>query len=97
MEYDQLKAALTVLKFITSWNTQKRFVIEHGFFSGIPSLYDDEEVCAKVDCKFFKSFQPIARPTHLLKTNNNYNKYSEKFLSYVYYYLYGDESVSKVL
>jgi len=79
---------------MTSKEVQKKFIMERGLFSSILSLYEDNEVCEKIDCEFYKSFQPIARPTSF---TNDYNHYSETFRNHIYDYLYGDKDAKKVL
>ncbi|KAG4107448.1 hypothetical protein H8356DRAFT_974815 [Neocallimastix lanati (nom. inval.)] len=88
------QAAVTAFEFITSKDMQKKIIMKNKLYSGIPSLYDDEEVCATVDCAFFKSIQLVARPT---SKSNNYSNYSEKFRNYIYEFLYGDKSAYDVL
>jgi len=87
-------AAVEAFQYITSKEIQKKFIMERGLFSGILDLYEDEEVCEVIDCKFFKSFQPIARPTNL---TNNYDRYSEMYRNIIYEYLYGNKDINKVL
>ncbi|OUM65537.1 hypothetical protein PIROE2DRAFT_7468, partial [Piromyces sp. E2] len=87
---ERRKAAVTALEYITSKKVQKKFIMERGLFSGILSLYDDKDVCNVIDCKFFKSFQPIARPTYI---TSDYNTYSEKFRNSIYKYLYENEDL----
>jgi len=82
---ERRKAAITAFQYITSEEVQKKFIMERGLFSGILRLYEDKDVCQVIDCNFFKSFQPIARPTYI---TNDYNTYSEKFRNSIYNYLY---------
>ncbi|OUM69933.1 hypothetical protein PIROE2DRAFT_2133 [Piromyces sp. E2] len=50
--------------------------IDPNLNTAILSLYDEEEVCNDgVDCEFFKSLQPIARPGSI---TNDYNLYSKR-------------------
>jgi len=90
----KLNSALIAFEFITSREIQKSLIINNHLFSGIPSLYDDPEVCASVDCEFFKSIQLIPRPTDKAK---EYSKYSEKFRNYLFEYIYGNKSPEEVL
>ncbi|KAG4090153.1 periplasmic binding protein-like II [Neocallimastix lanati (nom. inval.)] len=84
---DSIKA----LTYITSKETQKRFMIECKKFSGITSLYDDEDVCNNEEfCEIYKNVQPVSRP---ISAFIDYNEYSEKFRYHIYKYLYGDDSV----
>jgi len=89
-----LNATLTAFKYMTSREVQKKFITERGLFSGILDLYEDPDVCDQVNCTFFKSFQPIARPTYI---TNSYNEYSEAFRNYIYEFLYGNKSAKEVL
>ncbi|OUM61739.1 hypothetical protein PIROE2DRAFT_12196, partial [Piromyces sp. E2] len=60
----------------------------------IPDLYNDPDVCAAVNCEFFKSIQLTARPTDKA---DDYNSYSEKFRNYIYEFLYGNKSPEEAL
>ena len=93
---EKQKAAVTAFKHITSKEIQKKIVVmDYHYFSAIPSLYDDMEVCEVVDCGFFKSIQPIVRPISAIA---DYNTYSEHFRKYIYDYLYGNNiSASEAL
>ncbi|OUM61594.1 hypothetical protein PIROE2DRAFT_12375, partial [Piromyces sp. E2] len=88
------KAAIKALKFFTSLEYQKNFTIAEKYFSGIRSLYDDEDVCNSVNCDLAKSFQPIARPN---SPTDDYDSYSEKFRKYIFDFLYNDKSAEEVL
>ncbi|ORX80889.1 hypothetical protein BCR32DRAFT_280131 [Anaeromyces robustus] len=49
-------------------------IIKNFFlFSGLTSLYDDEEICSLIDCNFSKEIQGIQRPYNI---TNNYENYS---------------------
>ncbi|ORX80271.1 periplasmic binding protein-like II [Anaeromyces robustus] len=62
--------ALKVLKHLTSKEIQKKSLLKFNkdeYFSfnilpTIPSLYDDKEVCEKVDCDLIKKLKLITRP-----------------------------------
>lgn len=64
-------------------------MIKNSIFSSIPSIYEDEEVCNKLDCSLFKSIQPIGRPT--AKTDN-YDEYSKSYRKYIYEFIFGNET-----
>jgi len=83
-------AAVTVFKYITSYETQKRMVSKYHYFSAIPSIYSDPDVCSNVNvnCEVFKNTQFIARPASSV---GDYSLYSEKFRGYIYKFLYDDE------
>jgi len=88
------KAAIRALKYITSKEVQRKAVIEKEIFSLISSLYEEEAVCLKVDCNFFRAIQPVARPTYVTE---DYSSYSEQFREHAYEYLYGDKTAKEVL
>ncbi|OUM66671.1 hypothetical protein PIROE2DRAFT_6093, partial [Piromyces sp. E2] len=89
------KIAADIIKFATSKEIQKKYVLmKHKIFSGINSLYDDEEVCKIFDCQIAKNIQPIGRPSSI---SDNYNKYSLKFRNYLEKFLYGSEDTSITL
>jgi len=90
----QKKAAIKAFEIITSKEIQKKFVMNDNIFSGIPSLYNDKEVCKEIDCQFFKKFQFIGRPS---SSYENYDYYSEFFRKHIYDFLYGNKTASEVL
>ncbi|OUM63869.1 hypothetical protein PIROE2DRAFT_9539 [Piromyces sp. E2] len=62
--------------------------------SGIPSLYEDEQVCSTVNCEAYRNVQPIRKV-------NTYpydeEEYYYKYTNYIYDYLYRNKSISEVL
>jgi len=84
-----LEKTITVLKYMISKETQKKYLKNFLINTAIFTLYDDEDVCTTVDCEFFKSLQPIARPGSKV---DNYHQYSRRFRNYVFDYLYGNET-----
>lgn len=91
---EKQKAALEILKFITSKDIQKEYSTNFGVYSGISSLYDDEEVCNIMNCELYKSLQPLPRPTI---DNENYDEYSFFFRNYIYEYIFGNATVDEAL
>ncbi|KAL6628683.1 periplasmic binding protein-like II [Neocallimastix sp. 'constans'] len=90
-EKEKRDDTIKALMYLTSKSTQRKLLVEHKKFSGISSLYDEEEVCNSNEmCEIYKNIQPISRPVNV---TNDYNRYSEKFRYYVYKYLYGDNNV----
>lgn len=63
---ERKKQAAEAIKFMTSFETQKYFAIEHGLTSGIEGIYDDKDVCKVLDCEVLKNMQPIARPITMI-------------------------------
>jgi len=85
------ESAVEAVLYMTSREIQKEMMINFKKFSGIASLFDDDENCEDGElCDIHKKIQPVARPTTVMY---DYNAYSEKFRNYVYNYLYGDDNV----
>lgn len=91
---ERKNASVIAFKYITSLEMQKKVLMKYRFFSAIPSLYEDPDVCSIIKCKVFKKAQLIARPTSIA---NDYSYYSERFRNYIYDYLYGSKSPEKAL
>eukprot|EP00833_Pecoramyces_ruminatium_P014675 jgi/Orpsp1_1/1188707/evm.model.d7180000066608.1 len=88
---EKIEAAIKALIYMTSKEVQKQMMIKYNIFSGIHSLYEDNELCSKGDlCDIYKNIQPVVKPMH--KTNN-YLEYSQKIRKYIYNYLYGGDDV----
>jgi len=85
------EAAIEAFKFMTSVEMQKKYLKNYLINTAMFSLYDDEEICANVNCKLYKSLQPISRPGSL---TDNYDEYSAKFRGYIFEYLYENETLS---
>jgi len=91
---EKLKAAITAFKFMTSKEIQREYTLKHMLVTGIPSLFEDEEVCKNSECELFRNIQPIGRPINKTK---NFDEYSEKFINYIYEFLYGNKTAKEVL
>ena len=92
---EKKKLAAEVIKFITSWDIQKKYVMgQYRVFTGISGLYDDDEACENFDCKLAKEIQAVARPSSL---TNNYDEYSTEFRRYLYEFLYEDGDAKETL
>jgi len=61
---------------------------------GISSLYDDNDVCEKVDCNFIKRLQFTS--IQVVKEGKYYS-WSEYFRNKVYEFLYGNKTTSEIL
>jgi len=86
---EKKKFAIEALEYITSWDTQKRYLINDHVLSAIDELYNDQEVCHSIDCNLIKSIQSFSH-----SYDENYYK---KFKTYIYDYLYGKASAKNVL
>lgn len=90
------KAAVEVLKFITSKEIQKKYIISNNIYSGINSLYDEEDVCTIINCEIVKSVQPFS-VIDFDKKHYELDSYIEKYKNYVYDYLNKNKTISEVL
>ncbi|OUM58627.1 hypothetical protein PIROE2DRAFT_16032 [Piromyces sp. E2] len=91
---EKQKAAATAIEYMTKRETQKRVTMNDNVVSGINSLYDEDEVCQKVNCKLIKSIQHVNRPTHV---NSDYDSYSAIFRTHIFDFLYGNKTAVEVL
>jgi len=91
---DKQNAALKVIEYVTSKNIQKEFIMKYNYLSGIYSLYDDEDVCQKLDCELYKSIQPTIRST---MDNDDYDDYSTEFRRQIYKFLYENTDAKEAL
>ncbi|ORX58372.1 hypothetical protein BCR36DRAFT_111115 [Piromyces finnis] len=95
LDEEKLESALKVVKYLTSREVQKKFVLQNMTISAMTSLYDDEEVCANIkNCKMFRDAQPIAKPVDKTK---DFNEYAARFSEYFYSFLYNNEDASTIL
>jgi len=87
------EAAVQVLKFLTSKETQKELLLERrDLYSGIPSLFDDQEFCSEINCKLMKNIQPVFIPI-----TYDFDSFEKVLRESTYDYLYGDTSVEESL
>jgi len=95
MDKKKYDAAAIIVKFLTSYDVQKKYVISENLVSGIPSIYKDEEVCETVNCEAMVNFQPVGRPSSELYKNSDL---ANKILESVYKFLYENKiSASEAL
>ena len=91
----KMKAAIEVIKYLTSEKFQKEIIIKHSkLFSGLTKLYDDEECCQVVNCDVIKKTQFFHRPS---ATMENYEYFSEKSVELFQQFLNGLISIKEVL
>jgi len=91
---DKLEAAIMALKFFTSKEIQKKYFISGLMIPAIPSIYEDDEVCAVENCDLFPRMQFISGP--VIK-NENFIEYYLQYIGYMNNYFYGNEDVKDVL
>jgi len=90
------KAAAEVVKFITSKEVQKKYVLQRYIYSAINSLYDDEEVCSIIECDIAKNVKPF-KTLDLENKNIDWDYYNEKYYSYFSEYIFGNKTISEVI
>ncbi|OUM66677.1 hypothetical protein PIROE2DRAFT_59258 [Piromyces sp. E2] len=87
--------AAEIIKFITSWDIQKKYIVSHyNMFSGISKLFEDPEVCQDFDCELAKKIQAIARPSSV---TDDYDEYSTEYRRYLSEFLYGKQGAEETL
>jgi len=91
---DKLDAALTAFKFLTTKDFLRKYFLQENIVTAIPSLYEDEEICAKVNCTIYKSIQRNKRPVSVYYS---FMDYSNKVFNYISKFLYGDSKVEDIL
>jgi len=93
---ERKKAAVEFMKYISLKETQKKYIIKNGMFSGIIELYDDEEVCKLIECNIVKDAYPfsfMSNDVNLFGDDNYHIKYKNN----MYNYIYDNQPVSDVL
>eukprot|EP00833_Pecoramyces_ruminatium_P016687 jgi/Orpsp1_1/1190719/evm.model.d7180000080749.1 len=91
---ERIKASVEVLKYINSKEVQKQIIKDYYLYSGITSLYDDEEVCGIIDCDIVKNFQGINRPIFEF---DSYDDYVTKVLKIFNEFLFEGISTKETL
>jgi len=92
---EKIEASIEVVKYFTSPEIQKKFIIKlFKCFTALKSLYDDEEVCSILNCDLAKNIQSIPRPGNLV---DNYDSYSVKVVNLIYEFLFSTKPINKIL
>jgi len=90
---DHKNAAIEVLKFLISKETQKGLLMENkNNYPTISSLLDDEEVCSQIDCKLLRNIQPVFMPI-----TKDFDSFESVLRDSTYNYLYYNEPVDQSL
>ena len=87
-------AAAKVLDFFLSLEEQKRIVMNRKTFSGIQSLYNDDEVCSVVDCNLYRNLQLSLR---YHQEREDYEIYNKNIRKYVYEFVNGNKTAAETL
>ncbi|OUM66965.1 hypothetical protein PIROE2DRAFT_5704, partial [Piromyces sp. E2] len=59
IDEERIKAAVEIMKFLTSKETQKNYIIKNHVMSAITSLYYEEDVCSMIDCRVVTDAMPM--------------------------------------
>ncbi|ORX66087.1 periplasmic binding protein-like II [Anaeromyces robustus] len=89
-------AAAEIIKFMTTMDTQKKYITNKKYISAINELYDDDDVCALLNCDLIKKVQPFSFMNNNLNEFGN-DAYHEKYRKYISEFLYNNKSVTEVL
>ncbi|ORY59001.1 periplasmic binding protein-like II [Neocallimastix californiae] len=90
------EAAIEILKYVTSKESQKMYIVPFHTFSGINSLYDEEDVCNLIDCDVIKNVKPFSVLEFDIK-NYDLDNYITKYRKYIYDYLYKNETLEDIV
>jgi len=93
---ENIKAAAEVIKFISSKDVQKEYVIKNHFMSAILSLYDDEEVCSYVDCGVIKGAMPLYS-MEFTKDGFGSDDFNIQFKQYVFDFLFKNGTAKEMV
>ncbi|OUM57925.1 hypothetical protein PIROE2DRAFT_64723 [Piromyces sp. E2] len=81
IEEEKLEEALTVLTYFSSKDVQKKYIMNNGLISAIPSLYeDDEEVCEVTECEIFRNTQSLNDPLIDYQSKKIFYSFFRKYL-----------------
>jgi len=85
------------MKYISSTETHKKFLINEEIFSPIIELYDDPEVCEFVNCNLIKSVQPFSVMDFDCEKTYDISYYSKKYRSLVFEFIKGNKTINEVI
>lgn len=95
---ETIEAALNVLKFFTSKDTQREFILKKNVLSAMKSLYYDPEICANFKCEVFLNSKPFTKlATSYRKFNYEKYWYSERVRGYIADYLSNNATLDSVM
>jgi len=93
---EKKRAAAEFLKFISTKENRKKFIINRGVYSYVNELYDDEEVCSVINCNVIKGAEPLSSIDSDIDDFSN-NNYIEKYMNSFYEYLFNDKNLNSVI
>jgi len=90
---DRKRAAAKVLDFFLTREEQKRVVLKDKRFTGIKDLYNDNDICAIIDCDLYKNLQFASR----YNERKNYDAYSSQLSKFVVDFVNGKTTADEAL
>eukprot|EP00833_Pecoramyces_ruminatium_P001668 jgi/Orpsp1_1/1175700/evm.model.c7180000054885.1 len=90
----KIEASIKALKYLSSKKIQKKYFFIANFLPGIPSIFNDNEICKVVDCEIYKKIQPLTRPS---PKSYSISEYTNLFNNYIHQFLYGNKTATEVL
>jgi len=95
LKEENKNAALEVLRFINSFDEQKKVLKDFNLYSGIASLYKDDksEICSVMDCEFARNVQGINRPIFEFE---DYELFTYKIINLIDRFLYKNEKIEDI-
>jgi len=93
----KIKAAIEAIKYITSKEIQKRYIISNQQFSAITNIYNEDEVCYMIDCEVPRGAHPFSSAKFNDTGLVNYEIYVNHYRSYIYEYLYMNKPLEEII
>jgi len=95
IDEERKKAAVEFLKYVTSKEVQKEYIIKNSMISALTELYDDEEVCNVIECNVVKDAYPFSFMDNDEKLFGDDN-YHIKYRDIMFDYIYNNKTLSEV-
>jgi len=97
---DEVKknAALNIIKFFTSKETQKEYILKQNVFSAITDLYYDSDVCQNFKCDVYLNSRPFTKlAIRYPESGLDKFRYLERVRKYIVDYLFDKTSLDKAM
>lgn len=97
---DRITASVEVIKYLTSKEVQKKYIIEEKILSPMKELYEDDDVCKVTECNLIKSIQPFS----VINYNNDFDfdlydidNYFRRYKEYLHEFIYDNSTISETI
>ena len=91
---EKLEASIIAFKYLTTKEFKKKLSFIQNKYLGIDSIYEDEEICEKIDCETIKKLQLTSRS---FSKYYEFDDYNQKIINYIHQFLYKNQTASTVL